>query len=349
MPEFTIPEIASIDEEAKRKTQQILDNKTKPRGSLGRLEALAGQIAAIHGTSEVAPLQKAVVVLAGDHGVARSGVSAYPQEVSRQMLLNFAAGGAAVNVLARAAGARVVAVDMGVTCPVHDPAIEGRWLGPGTKNLEVEAAMTQEQAVRGVELGVGLANDLIDQGISLVALGEMGIGNTTSASALTHLFTGSPVAEVTGRGTGIDDRALQRKIEVIEAGVRRCGAGRNDPWQAMREVGGFEIAGLAGVAIGAAARRVPVLLDGFITGAAALFVDAVAPEARPYFIAAHRSAEPGHQIALRKLRLSPLLELGLRLGEGSGAALAFPILDAAVRILTEMATFADAGVSSSEA
>lgn len=349
MSEFRIPQINAVDEGARRETQRILDNKTKPRGSLGRLEALAAHLAAIRGTSEVPPLEKAVVVMAADHGVAASGVSAYPQEVSAQMLLNFAGGGAAVNVLAKAAGARVVAVDMGVLQPVDAPAIEACRLGPGTKNLELEPAMTRQQGARAVEYGVALARDLIDQGTSLIALGEMGIGNTTAASALTHVFTGSPVSEVTGKGTGIDDVALRRKIEVVENAVHRSGARSSNPWHAMCELGGFEIAGLAGVAIGAAARRVPVVLDGFITGAAALFADAVAPNVRSYFIASHRSAEPGHHIALRELGLLPLLELGLRLGEGSGAALALPIIDAAVHILNEMATFEAAGVSDSGA
>lgn len=340
-----LPAIPTLSEQASEQAQKAIDHKTKPRGSLGRLEALAVKLAAIRGTADLVIPRKTVVVMAGDHGVANRGVSAYPQEVSAQMLLNFAAGGAAVNVLARGAGAEVVAVDMGVVTPVDHADIRSARVGPGTKDLVEQPAMTQEQAEQAVIYGVRLAETLVENGTSLIALGEMGIGNSTSASALTSVFTGAPALQVTGRGTGIDVAGVKRKVAAIQAGLRRSGAAPDDPWKALRELGGFEIAGLVGVALGAASRRIPVVLDGFITGAAALTAAAIDPTVCSYFIAGHCSAEPGHRIALNRLELEPLLELNLRLGEGSGAALAFPIIDAAIRVLGEMATFSTANVT----
>ena len=288
--------------------------------------------------------------MAADHGVASSGVSAYPAEVTGQMVRNFAAGGAAINVLARQAAARVVVVDMGVKADLAGvPHLVRHPLGPGTANFLDGPAMSRETAIRGLETGIGIVEQLCDDGLDLLAVGEMGIGNTTAASAITAAITRTKVAMVTGRGTGIDEASRQRKIEVIE---RALHLNRDqlieplaDPLGALAAVGGFEIAGIAGVLLAAAARRVPVLLDGFITGAAALIAGPLCPDAIDCWIASHRSTEPGHRVILDRLGLTPLLELDLRLGEGTGAVLAMPLVEASLRILGEMATFASAGVA----
>jgi nicotinate-nucleotide--dimethylbenzimidazole phosphoribosyltransferase len=309
------------------------DAKTKPRGSLGRLEELGCRLAAIRGFVP-RKLDAAIVVAAGDHGVAREGVSAYPQEVTAQMVANFAAGGAAINVLARQAGARLVLVDAGVATPSEHELVRSVRLGAGTANLAEGPAMTEEQVQRAFAVAAELVDELGD--VDIVGVGEMGIGNTTSASALAAALLGVEPEDVCGRGTGLDDAGLARKVETVRRGLR-VNAGR-DPLTAL---GGFEIALLAGVMRACAAKRIAVLLDGFITGAAAL-ASGVAPDV---FIASHRSPEPGHTLILAELGLQPILDLGLRLGEGSGAALALPLLRAAVAILEEMATFADAGVT----
>lgn len=338
--------VVPVDVAAAQAAQERLDRKTKPRRSLGRLEELACRLAAIYRTAEPAVPQKAVVVMAADHGVAAEGVSAYPQEVTGQMLQNFAVGGAAINVLARQQGARVVVVDMGTKTPISvSEEIRSHPLGPGTANFACGPAMSRDIAVRGLEIGIVLAGELHTAGFGLLGVGEMGIGNTTAASALTAVFTGRPLESVTGRGTGIDDIHLQHKIRVIEQALAVNRPSRADPLGALASVGGFEIAGLAGVILGAAARRVPVLLDGFITGAAALVAVSLCPTACDYLIAAHRSVEPGHATILEHLGLRPLLELDLRLGEGTGAVLAMGLAEAALRVLREMATFAAAGVT----
>lgn len=344
--EETCCSIDAVDVEAARQARQCLDGKTKPRGSLGVLEDLACQVASICRAARPPMPRKAVVVMAADHGVAEEGVSAYPVEVTAQMVRNFAAGGAAINVLARQAEARIWVVDMGTTTPASDSAgARACRLGPGTTNLTRGPAMSKEIAVRGVETGIGVAAELAADGIGLIAVGDMGIANTTSASALTAVLCGEPVERVTGRGTGIDDVGWQRKVRVIERalGVNRPDAA--DPLDVLAKVGGFEIAGLAGVVLGAAARRIPVLLDGFITGAAAVIAVRLCPAARGYLIASHRSVEPGHQAILRDLGLRPLLDLEMRLGEGTGAVLAMYLLEASLNILREMATFTAAGVT----
>lgn len=331
-------------------TRALLDQKTKPRGSLGRLEELACQLASIAGTSQLELPVKAIVVMGGDHGVAEDGVSAYPQEVTAQMLLNFARGGAAINVLARQAGAEVVLVDMGVksALPVL-PEIRSHRLAPGTDNFTRGPAMTRERAIAAIEIGIGIAGELADRGVSLIGLGEMGIGNSTAASALTAALTGAAPEEVIGRGTGVDEAGLRRKLDAVRRAlaVNRPEAG--DGLDALAKLGGFEIAGLCGVVLGAAARKVPVVVDGFICGAAALCAVRIAPACGPYLIASHRSVEAGHRIVLQKLETKPLLDLELRLGEGTGAALAMSLIEASVRILREMATFEAAGVSDSGA
>ncbi|HZT46297.1 MAG TPA: nicotinate-nucleotide--dimethylbenzimidazole phosphoribosyltransferase [Gaiellaceae bacterium] len=306
-----------------------LDAKTKPRGSLGRLEELAVRVAGIRGEPNPRPLRSAIVLAAADHGVAARGVSAYPQEVTRQMLASFAAGGAAVCVLARRAGAELRVFDVGVGSPTADIAA-----GP---------AMSRGRARECVAHGRSVADELAAEGFGLVALGEMGIGNTTSAAALASRLLGAEPSAVVGRGTGVDDAGLARKVAVVRQALAVNEA--DDALGTLARLGGFEIAFLAGVAIGAAERRVVVLLDGFITGAAALVAERLVPGTRAAMVAAHRSPEPGHRLVLDALELEPLLDLGLRLGEGSGAALALPLVQASLAILDEMATFESAGVS----
>jgi nicotinate-nucleotide--dimethylbenzimidazole phosphoribosyltransferase len=325
-------------------TQAALDAKTKPRGSLGRLEELAVHIAAIRGTPAPGRLRAAVVIAAADHGVAARGVSAYPQEVTAQMLANFAAGGAAICVLARLAGAELHVFDLGVVgAPV--PGVRDLRIAPGTRDLSEGPAMTREQTERCLAAGAAVATDLAGEGIGIVALGEMGIGNTTSASALAAAFLDAEPEEVCGTGTGLDAAGLERKVAAVRYGLAVNAVDESDPVATLAALGGFEIAFLAGIALGAAEHGLVVLLDGFITGAAALAAERIRPGARASMAAAHRSPEPGHALVLEALGLDPLLDLGLRLGEGSGAALALPLLDAALAILDEMATFDSAGVT----
>ena len=324
--------------------REHLDALTKPPGSLGRLEELAVRLVALRGAPPRVE-QPVVFTFAADHGVVAEGVSAYPASVTAQMVENFLRGGAAVNVLARQAGARVIVADFGVAGPVGgaDELVRCA-LGPGTANIADGPAMTRAQAERAVEAGARLAERAVDDGADLLITGEMGIGNTTAASAITALFTGQPPAAVTGRGTGLDAQGWQRKVEVVE---RVLAVNRPDPLDGLdvlASVGGFEIAGLVGVILAGAARRVPVALDGFIATAAALVAAALCPAAVHAMLAAHRSAEPGHDVALRHLGLAPYLDLGLRLGEGTGAVLFVHVARAAARIYTEMATFKAAGV-----
>jgi len=342
----TCRQIGAPDQSAAREAQRRLDDKTKPRRSLGRLEDLACLIAAARGTAAPALPTKAVVVMAADHGVADEGVSAYPAEVTGQMLLNFARGGAAINVLCRQVGARLVVADLGTrTAPAAEGVLDRR-IGPGTRNFTTGPAMTREQAVAALEAGIAIAQDLAGDGVDLIGLGDMGIGNTTAASALTAAFIGLDPGEVTGRGTGVDDAGWERKVAAIRRALAVNGR-EGEPLDLAARLGGFEILGLAGVVLGAAARRVPVVVDGFITAAAALVAVRLAPLAAGYLIASHRSVEVGHRALLAALQTPPLLDLELRLGEGSGAALAMPLVEAAVRVLHEMATFSSAGVSDS--
>lgn len=319
---------------------------TKPQGSLGRLEALSLQLAGITGQALPRVEHKAVVVLVGDHGIAAEGVSAYPSEVTAQMVLNFLRGGAAINVLARQAGARVVVVDVGVAAdlPEH-PHLLQRKIARSTANFAHGPAMTRQQAARAVEVGIEIVAGEVARGLDLVATGEMGIGNTTPASAITAIYTGLPVERVTGRGTGVDDAGLARKVEIIKQALARHRPDPADPLGVLAAVGGFEIGAIAGVCLGAAAHRVPVVVDGFISATGALIAAALCPVANAYFIASHLSVERGHAPLWQTLDLHPLLDMDLRLGEGTGAVLAFHLVEAACRILTEMATFASADVS----
>ena len=337
--------IAPVDEAARAAALAAFDAKTKPRGSLGRIEELAARIAAVRGEIPAA-LEAAVVVAAADHGVAAEGVSAYPQEVTVQMLANFAAGGAAINVLTRQAGARLVVVDAGVAAPFEHPLVRTSRLGSGTANFAEGPAMSEETAARGLLEGAALASELARDGIGIVALGEMGIGNTTSASALVAALLGLEPEAVCGRGTGVDDQGLGRKVQAVRQALAVNRPQPADTLGTLAALGGFEIGFLAGVAAGAADRGLVILLDGFITGAAALVAERIAPGTRDAMLAAHLSPEPGHRLVLEALGLEPLLDLGLRLGEGSGAALALPLIHAALAILEEMATFESAGVSS---
>jgi nicotinate-nucleotide--dimethylbenzimidazole phosphoribosyltransferase len=342
----TCAAIRDLDAAAAARTQDLLDAKTKPRRSLGRLEDLACTLAAISGKSPPAPLDKAIVVMAGDHGVAREGVSAYPPEVTRQMLQSFSHGGAAINVLARQAGARLLVVDMGVLGPDDPlPGVRSCRVRPGTANFTLGPAMSRDEAVVAIEHGIALADELAEGGVNLVGIGEMGIGNTTAATALLAALSGECPRAITGRGTGIDDEAWTRKVAVVEKALEANRAALGDPLETLASLGGFEIAGLAGVVLGAAARRVPVMLDGFIASTGALCAARINPDAAKYVIASHRSVEVGHAMVLRLLGCNPLFDLGMRLGEGTGAALAMSIVDAAVRIVHEMATFAEAEVT----
>jgi nicotinate-nucleotide--dimethylbenzimidazole phosphoribosyltransferase len=337
--------VRALDEAAGKAALAAWDRKTKPRGSLGELEALAVRIAAIRGTADPGPLRAAIVLAAGDHGYAAEGVSAYPAEVTRQMLLNFARGNAAINILARRADAHLVVVDAGVAEPVVHPAVRQLRLGAGTASAAEGPAMARAEAVRGLEAGTGLAEELLDAGFGLIALGDMGIGNTTAASALCAALLPAQPEAVCGRGTGIDDRTLAHKIAVVQRALSANPPDPGDPLGTLAALGGYELTLLAGVCLGAAARSAVVLLDGFVTGAAALAAARIAPGVESTMVASHRSPEPGHSLVLTELGLRALLDLGLRLGEGSGAALALPIVQSALALLSEMATFDEAGVS----
>jgi nicotinate-nucleotide--dimethylbenzimidazole phosphoribosyltransferase len=328
---------------AARQRQSLL---TKPPGSLGTLEALSVRLAGMTASPRPRWARSVVVVAAASHGVAdEEGVSAYPASVTAQMVATFVARGAAINVLARVVGAELVLVDAGVAPdPGPDPRIRRERLAAGTRNLVREPAMPREHARRIVEAGAALAAELARESPLVLALGEMGIGNTTAAAAITAVMTGRSADETTGRGTMVDDERWMRKRAVVAEALRRHAPDRGDPIAVLAAVGGYEIGFLAGCCLGAAAARVPVVLDGFITGAAALLAVGLAPAAGDYLIASHRSAEQGHAFVLQKLGLTPLLDLGLRLGEGSGAALALPLVTAAARTLDEMATFGSAGV-----
>ena len=339
--------IQPVDDALRARAQQQLDRKTKPLGSLGRLEELAAQLCAITGEAQPQLTPRAVVVLAADHGVAAEGLSAYPQQVTRQMLVNFANRGAAINVLCRQASAQLVVADLGVCgAPVEHPAIHGARVAQGTRPFTQEPAMSEAQTHAAIDRGAALVDGLAEQDSRLIALGEMGIGNTTSASAIHAALAGLSPEQVTGRGTGIDDATLKRKAKAIGRALSHHRLERSsDPLHVLRCVGGLEIAGLVGAILEGCARRMPVLLDGYITGAAALVAQRLCPASAGYMIASHRSGEQAHGALLEELQCAPLLDLDLRLGEGSAAALSLPLLDAALAILSDMATFESAAVS----
>lgn len=344
--EELISRVEPTDAAAAEKAQQRLDRLTKPQGSLGRLEVLARWLASVTRTFPLSIERPVVFTFAGDHGVAVEGVSAYPQEVTAQMVLNFLAGGAAINVLARQAGADVVVADFGV---VGDFAptlglIDAK-IARGTANMAEGPAMSREQAIRAINEGARIALASKERGAGLFALGEMGIGNSTAASALTAALTGASPEEATGRGTGVDADGLKKKIEVVRRALVVNRIDPADPISILAQVGGFEIAGLVGVVLAGAATRTPVVVDGFIASAAALVACRIAPGAAHYLSASHMSVERGHQRLLRELGLTVLFDFGMRLGEGTGAALAIPMLRASCAVYNEMATFPQAGVS----
>jgi nicotinate-nucleotide--dimethylbenzimidazole phosphoribosyltransferase len=340
-----ITHIGPLDEAAMTAARVRQEMLTKPPGSLGRLETLAIQLAGITGRARPRMTRKAVIIMAGDHGVTAEAVSAYPAVVTPQMVRNFLQSGAAINVLARQMEARVIIVDVGVAVDIDAVGLVNRKIAHGTRNMAMEPAMTRDETLRAIAVGLDVLQEQAAVGLDLIAVGEMGIGNTTAASAITAVVTGLPVPVVTGRGTGIDDARLGQKIAVIERALTIHRPDPTDPLDVLAKVGGLEIAALVGVMLSAAARRIPIVLDGFITGAAALVAVALCPALRSYMIPAHMSAQAGHRAILDRLQQGALLDFGMRLGEGSGATLAFPIIEAAARLSDEMATFAEAGVA----
>jgi len=345
MMKSTVENITVLDERAMQIARKRQDTLTKPTGSLGTLEDVSIQIAGITGNPRPQITDKVIITMAGDHGVTEAGVSAYPNEITGQMIHNFLNGGAAINVLGRHVGARVVVVDMGVATTIKSESLVNKKIGYGTANMRNGPAMTYEDAVRAIEAGMEVLESEAKKGMDIVGVGDMGIGNTTPSSALTAVITGASVKAVTGRGTGLDDAALERKITVIEEVIRVNQPNKQDPIDVLAKVGGFEIGGMAGVMLAAASHRIPVVIDGFVSGAAALLAYEITPAVKDYMIASHRSVEQGHAVILEYIGLKPLLDLDMRLGEGTGAALGINIVDAACKILNEMATFEDAGVS----
>ena len=344
----TLQQIAPQDPDSRAAARARLEQLTMPHWALGRLMDMAEDLAGMTRSVRPAVSRKAVVIMAGDHGVAASGVSQYPQEVTVQMVHNFANKGAGCNALADLAGAQVVVVDAGVAGDlaslVQQGKIISKRIAPGTENIHTGPAMTREQAIASIEAGIEVAHSL-SESIDLFATGEMGIANTTPSSAIVAALTGLPVEEITGRGTGLNDAALEHKIAVVKEALRVNQPDPADPLDVLAKVGGFEIGAIAGLILGAAAQKKPVIIDGFITTAGALLAQGLAPDSAQYMIASHQSVEPGHSAALKQLGKEPLLSLNLRLGEGTGAVLAMNLVESSVRILTEVATFEEAMVS----
>ena len=317
-----------------------------PSGSLGRLEELATIYASIKGDLNCKIQHKKIFTMAGDHGVVEEGVSAFPQQVTEQMVKNFTEGGAAINVLARHVGAKVIVVDCGVASHLESkPCLKIKKVGLGTKNMAVGPAMSRKEAVRSIEAGIELIEEEMEEGLDIVGTGDMGIGNTTPSSAILAVLGKLDVEASTGCGTGLDEKMLQRKIDVIKKAIDVNQPNHNDPIDVLAKVGGYEIGGIAGLCLGAARYRIPVMLDGFISTAGALIANAIEPKVNKYMIASHVSAEKGHGMMLNILNKVPLLDLNMRLGEGTGAALGIGMMEAAVKLLSEMATFREAGVS----
>jgi nicotinate-nucleotide--dimethylbenzimidazole phosphoribosyltransferase len=337
--------ILPLHEEAMAEASARQNSLTKPQGSLGQLEALSIQVAGIRRNPRPRIDRKVIFTLAGDHGITKEGVSAYPSEVTPQMVYNFLGGGAAINVLARHVGARVVVADLGTASLLRRHSdLKEKKVAMGTGNMARGPAMSREQAIRSVEAGIELVEEELKKGLDILGTGDMGIGNTTPAAAITACITGAGVAVVTGRGTGIDDEGWTRKVGAIEKAIEVNRPDSKDAIDVLSKVGGFEIGGIAGVILAGACHRIPVVIDGFISGAAALLAVCLSPQVKPYLIASHQSVERGHKIILEHLGLQPLLNLGLRLGEGTGAALGISLVEAALKILNEMATFAEASV-----
>jgi nicotinate-nucleotide--dimethylbenzimidazole phosphoribosyltransferase len=347
----TIGKMTRQDAAARERARTRLDQLIMPHWALGRLMDLAESLAGMTGSLQPSVSRKTIVTMAADHGITREGVSKYPQEVTPQMVHNFVAGGAGINALARLVGAKVVVVDMGVAGDLSDLARDGKIISKriaaGTRNFASGPAMTRDEAVRSIEAGIEVAFSFADS-TDIFGTGDMGIGNTTASSAIVSLFCGSPVADVTGKGTGIDEAQRLHKIAIIEKAIALNSPDPKDPLDVLAKVGGFEIGGIAGLILGSASLRKPILIDGFISTAGALIAACLSPAACDYMIASHRSMEQGHRVALYCLGLNPLLDLDMRLGEGTGAALAMNLVEAAVRIMTEVATFEEASVSKAD-
>ncbi|WEG15323.1 nicotinate-nucleotide--dimethylbenzimidazole phosphoribosyltransferase [Alkalihalophilus pseudofirmus] len=337
--------IPALNKELGEQVSGYINTLTKPPGSLGRLEELAIQLAEMKNNPFPKVSPAGVLVFAADHGIAAEGVSAFPQEVTEQMVMNFLNGGAAINVFSRQIGAALKVVDIGVAGEIDHDALIVDKVRNGTRNFLEEDAMTYDEAVEAIAVGRRQAEKLIEEGIESIILGEMGIANTTSSSALLAVLTGKPVKDLVGYGTGITNERLQHKIEVINQSIENRKANAADPIDVLRKLGGLEIAGMTGAMLCAAERRVPIILDGFISTVAALIAVRMAPVCEDYMIVGHQSVEPGHLTAVEALEKKPLVNLGLRLGEGSGAAVAFSIIESACRMLNEMATFESAGIS----
>jgi nicotinate-nucleotide--dimethylbenzimidazole phosphoribosyltransferase len=348
--EQALKKIKPVETSYYDKAQARLDILTKPQGSLGRLEEFARRYAAIRETLNPRVRKKAVFTFAGDHGVAEEGVSAFPKEVTPQMVFNFIRGGAGINVIARHVGADVIVIDIGVDYEFAEE-IHGsneflkRNVGSGTKNMTKGPAMARDEAVRALEVGIDVANEYASRGYDIFGTGDMGIANTTPSSAIVAAITGRPVEEVTGRGTGINGQSFNRKVAVIKKALEVNRPNPKDPIDVLAKVGGLEIAGIAGLIIGGAARRIPVVVDGFISTAGALIATELEPKIKDYIFMAHKSVEVGHQAMLDWIGHKPFVDLNLRLGEGTGAALGISLIECGVKVMTEMATFADAGVS----
>ncbi len=345
-----IQEITEVDFKLINEAQKRLDSLTKPQGSLGRLEELAKQIVGITSKENPKLRNKVIFTLAADHGVTEEGVSAYPKEVTSQMVYNFLNGGAGINVLANHVGARVIVVDIGVAEKIKYQKLniknfKDKKINFGTKNMAAGPAMSKDEAVKSIQAGIEVLEEELKTGVDIVGTGDMGIGNTTPSSAITAVFTKKPVEDITGRGTGINDSVFKNKIRVIKEALKINNPNPDDPIDVLAKVGGFEIGGLAGIILAAAFRKIPVVIDGFISGAAALIAFHIQPKVKDYLIPAHCSVEKGHKVILEHIGLKPLFNLDLRLGEGTGAALGIGLADAAIKILTQMATFKSANVS----
>lgn len=341
-----LPSIAPLDQAFMQRVQQHIDELTMPRGSLGRLLEVGKQYATITRQTKPRILKKRIFTFAADHGVVAEGVSAFPKDVTAQMVFNFIRGGAGINVLARHIGAEVNIVDIGVD--YEFPPLEGliiKKVARGTRNMTCEPAMTYDEAIQAIEIGAELGCKAAREGVDIIGTGDMGIGNTTASSAMIAAISGSPVEEVTSRGTGINDKMLKLKVAAIKKALAVLKPNPKDPLDVLSKVGGFEIAGIAGLIIGAAYKKIPVVIDGFISTAGALIAYELQPVIKQYLVASHLSVEKGHKVMLEHIGINQLLNLDLRLGEGTGSALGIFLVEAGVKILTEMHTFAQAGVA----
>jgi nicotinate-nucleotide--dimethylbenzimidazole phosphoribosyltransferase len=348
--EKRIAAIKPLDAEVFARANQRLAEQARPAGSLGMLETASARLAAIFGTLDVRLTHKVIITCAGDHGVTEEGVSLFPQEVTPQMVFNFVGGGASINVLGKHAGARVIAADLGVNFDFDaDLPIFHKKVAKGTANFARVPAMSRQQAEQSVAAGIEIVDELMAQGpLDMLGTGDMGIGNTTPSSAIIAAFSGIPVEKLTGRGTGIDDAALANKIRVIEGALALHRPDPTDPLDVLAKVGGFEIGGLAGLVIGAAAAGIPVVCDGLIATAGALIACELAPAAKAYLFASHRSVEVGHAFMHDRLGVEPLLDLKFRLGEGTGAAVAMELLDASTRLLADIKTFEEVAIADAQ-